>query len=354
MKAMKKILSLFAAVVAVMLSSCSNDDIPVGRPININVDPSTVVSSFIEYTPGEITTLSSNNKLRIRLLVYDENGNRVKSDSAFSEDYTHIKKFSLNLPEGKYITVAITDVVANNGIEFYTLLNTEKLTTTSLSYNSYIGGTAAILGLTTEYIYITPNKQDYNIRVKPAGALVFCGVDNWNDCLNYADPNSTTDRLDIKKYIIYSDKSQSGLTLNSSGEPIYSIKTADLNKECYLWFSATRNTSREYYYNYSFKFPMKNVTIGWAGETSTDRWNLSDQFKVEIEAGKNYYFILDMSDLETEWDELKNGSNAPAMMMKAQESKALMVDNVINFSEQSISMPTNEGKSIKPIDYLKQ
>ena len=162
---MKKYLSILTALIAVLFTSCSNDDIPVMHETVFKVDPSTVISSYLEYNVGDLTSFSSGNKLRIRLLAYDEDGVLVASDESFSNDYTHIQTFNFALPEGNYTTVAITDVVSST-TEFYTLSNQERLNTTTITSTGKIGLQSGILGLTTETHYVSSYTNDINIKVK--------------------------------------------------------------------------------------------------------------------------------------------------------------------------------------------
>ena len=62
---MKKILYSLIAVLAMVMSSCSNDDIEVLHSVNIKVNPSKVISTFTyEYQPGELESFPDGYKLR--------------------------------------------------------------------------------------------------------------------------------------------------------------------------------------------------------------------------------------------------------------------------------------------------
>lgn len=341
---MKKYLSILTALIAVLFTSCSNDDIPVMHETVFKVDPSTVISSYLEYNIGDLTSFSSGNKLRIRLLAYDEDGVLVASDESFSNDYTHIQTFNFALPEGNYTTVAITDVVSST-TEFYTLSNQERLNTTTITSTGKIGLQSGILGLTTETHYVSSYTNDINIKVKPAGALIVYSINNWNACLDYVDKN-TGENVNIESYALLANQVSGDLTLNSVGEPVYSI-TSSTDYD-YLWTLHTRNSNAQGGYGYIFKFPMSNVKLKWVGETFNDKvYSWGDAAVVNIEAGKEYYFELNVDTNEAEWLVLDLSSRKSANLFNTNNSNATLNQN-FNL------MIKDEPVSIKAIDYLKK
>lgn len=341
---MKKYLAIFAVLFTVILSSCSNDDIPVTHTTAFKVDPSTVISSYEEYNVGDLTSLGTSYQLRIRLLVYNDKGVLVASDESFSADYTHIQTFNFNLAEGEYTTVAITDVVGKTSSavgEFYTLSNQEKLNTTTLTYTNYIGGQLAILGLTTENQSISSYSRDINIKVKPAGALIVIHIDDWNACLDYNDNGVP---LNVKTFKLLGNQASSDLTLNSFGEPEYSVKSS--SDYDYIWYTHDRDDKYIGGYGYSFKFPMRNIKLKWVAETASTRYSWGDPAVVDIEAGKEYYFELDVANDEAGWYDLDISTKAPAMIQKA--------DNLLKQNMNYGFKIENNPISVKAINYLKQ
>ena len=344
MKQMKKYLAIFAVLFTVILSSCSNDDIPVSHATTFKVDPSTVISSYEEFNVGDLTSLGSNYQLRIRLLVYNQDGVLVESDETFSSDYTHVQTFSFNLSEGNYTTVAITDVVGKTSSavdEFYTLSDQTRLNTTTLSYTGYIGGALAILGLTTDEQFISSTSREINIKVKPAGSLIVFHIDNWNACLDWNDNGVP---LDVKTYKMLGNQSSSDLTLNSYGEPTYSIRSS--SNYDYIWYTHNRNSDYLGGYGYAFKFPMTNVKLKWVAETASGSYNWGEPAVVDIESGKEYYFELDVENDEAGWYDLGIDAMKTAAMQKFNHKNEQQMNIVLAIED--------EATAIKPINYLKQ
>ena len=342
---MKKTLVALTAVITVMLTSCSNDDLPVYHTTTFKVDPSTVISSYVEYNVGDLTSLYGDYKLRIRLLAYNEEGILVASDEAFSDDYTHIQTFSFDLVDGTYTTVAITDVIlpGTDGIEFYTLANQQRLSTTQVSDAGYIGGAMGILGLSTERRTISSSTGDVTIQVKPAGALIVCEIEDWNACTNFV--NSDGDPIDASSFTLAANQLSSDLSLNSNGDPIFSVNSS--SEYAYRWFAMDRNPQYTRGYGYIFKFPMKNVKLKWQVRDADKTYAWGEPILLDIEIGKEYYFSLDVASDEAGWYDLD---------IEAQRSRAEQhmkrTGNVLRLDFNPAI--ENESLSVKPVDYLKR
>lgn len=350
MKAMKKLLSLFAAVVAVMLSSCSNDDIPVRQPITFKVNPSTVISGFNEYSPGELTVFPTNFMLRVRLLVYNNNGSLVASDTQTFSDYSHIMTSHQTLEEGAYTIVTLTDVITKTDDNFaWILSNEQSLTTLKLTQGEYIRHQLGILGLETKKVNISSSTTDISIDVKPAGALAFVLYGNWNQ---YSD---------VVYYKLITNKLSDNLSLNSEGEPQFSITSASTLK--YRMSRVEWDKNYLGAYRYIFLFPMQNVYYQFACEADDEKtYTLGESALVNIEKGKEYYFSIDVETEETEWlditplaaSELSDATPmGKTMFFEANDFGRLQFENgncrVFDFScDESLT------GTIKPIDYLKQ
>ncbi len=288
---MKKYLAIFAVLFTVILSSCSNDDIPVNQSITFKVNPSTVVSSYQEFQPGELSTLPSGANLRIRLLIYNEAGKLVAEDESYMNDYTHIMSSSFNLAQGVYTAVSCTDVVTDNKtFEYWDLSGKETLSTTTFTDKGYIGGSLKILGLNVTHFSVDSNTKDHNIDVKPAGALAFVWWKNWRRYNN------------VEAFRLYANRSCDNMTLNASGEPTYSVESSNDVSD---WRIASMTYDSEYAggYVYVFLFPVKNMTVQFGASLKDNKYTLFKNAKeiVDIELGREYYFTYDVTSEECEW-----------------------------------------------------
>jgi len=289
MKQMKKYLAIFAVLFTVILSSCSNDDIPVNQSITFKVNPSTVVNCFAEYDAGELTVLPKGYSLRVRLLIYNEAGVLVSSDTQKFNDYSHIMTSPQDLPEGEYTVVTTTDIITSTDENFaWRLSNEENLSTLSIAKSEYIREQWEILGLETTHVSIYPGIKDVNIDVKPAGALAIVFYTNWN---HYSD---------VVKYKLNSDRIADNLTFTSTGEPQYSVKSS--NWTDYRISLATWDSNYIGAYRYIFLFPMQNATFQFKCECDDDKtYLLGEPAKINTERGKEYRFEIDVETDEASW-----------------------------------------------------
>ena len=93
---MKKILYSLIAVLAMVMSSCSNDDIEITRAISVKVNPSGVIAPFTyEINDGELESFSTKYKLRVHTFAYNEKGLLVAQDIQYLKNYASIANCNL-------------------------------------------------------------------------------------------------------------------------------------------------------------------------------------------------------------------------------------------------------------------
>lgn len=298
---MKKFIMYIIAFAAVMLTSCSNEDVPVSKNVTFKINPSTVISSFIEFNAGELSSIGSDQNLRVRLLIYNESGRLQCSDTQYMNDYTHMSSFGFSLPVGVYKAVAITDIVSDNRtFEFWTLTGEDNINTTTITDAGYVGGSSKILGLTVKDIEIGESSgTEYNIDVRPAGALAIVWFKNWNRYTN------------VDSFALYSNRSCDSMTLNSEGNPVYSVEASnDMS-----WRIALMGHDSSYSggYVYVFLFPLQNASMHFGAELNNDRYTLfpGADAVVDIELGREYMFTYDVTSEECEWNVFTNVQGKP-------------------------------------------
>ena len=175
---MKKIVySIVIAVFALMVVACDNEPITITYGVPVKVDPSGVISPFTyEIITGELESFDTENKLRVRLLAYNSEGKLAASDSAFLTNYAAILNSSLQLTEGTYTLIAITDVVehASNRttFEYWKLSNISDINQVKVTDAGYIGGENKIIGIGISTI--SRLISFHSIEVKESTA------DNWD------------------------------------------------------------------------------------------------------------------------------------------------------------------------------
>ncbi|MGN0223639.1 MAG: hypothetical protein ACI4AM_06400 [Muribaculaceae bacterium] len=310
---MKKYIALFAALLALVVSSCSNDDLEVGQAITFKVNPNTVVSPFtkLEYKPGDITSLPSTHILHVGLYIYDATGNLVVSETKDFSDYNHIMTSIQNLHNGSYTAVAVTHV--DSDIKFWSLSGTEKLSTFTMTDGGYIGGPYKILGLSAKKINITSDTKEVAIDVECAGAVARVDINNWN---KYSD---------VESFSLDASQSCDEVVLNNNGELQYSFETSsDFDWYLAKWTYKPEVTGARGYY---FMFPYKNITMTFAAETSDTWYKLGGTLRADIEKNHAYYFIYDVEANENSWNDVTGTSGRPAKS-PALNAETVTLDNM--------------------------
>lgn len=299
---MKKCILILAAIMAVVLSSCSNEDITVKKSITFKVNPNTVISGFKEYNPGDLTVIDSSFELRVQLLIYNENDQLVTKDVQYFNDYAHIMTSTLELNDGEqYKAIAITDIIQRSeDFEYWTVSDKESLKTLRISNTGYIGSQYNILGIANQDIIVSGTNQ-INIDVQPAGSLmivVYDGIKYWSDVSEY--------QLGINRNADY-------VTFETSGNPEWNINASSnfdwriSNITVADWADSPEITT---IYDYVFSLPYGNTNVrfealvssGWLGLTTADSINLG--------RGSEYFIYCDIENQEMYIEQLTAGRSA--------------------------------------------
>lgn len=285
---MKKTLYSLIAILAMVISSCSNDDIEVLHTVNIKVNPSKVISTFTyEYQPGELESFPDTLKLRTRLLAYDAKGALKDSAVQYLTNYGSIASYSLNLEEGDYTLVAITDVVVKKSndvkFEFWHLKNRERLSETKLSDAGNIGEQFKILGIESKKFTIDKTNKECILYPQAVGALCYVVFHNIHQF------------PDVKQYSLEMTKASDFLQFSGNGEWQPSVKNNNGSFDWYLTYTEPEETESYGIYGYYFMLPMPNVNFKFTyDDTNGDTHDLTQKAAVSLEAGVEYGFQIEL------------------------------------------------------------
>lgn len=324
---MKKYLAIFAVLFTVILSSCSNDDIPVSQSITFKVNPSTVVSSLVEAIPGDLSSIH-NGQLYVNLYVYNKAGILVASDIQKFSDYTHIMNSVQNLEEGDYTVVASTHIVRNDGFKCWDFSGEKNLSTFTVKDKGYVGGEKKILGLTAKRVHIKASTKEVFVNVECAGAVALVQVLNWNQYSN------------VKSFSLISNKSCDEVTFDYSGELNYSIVTSNYNFAAesgrgFIMAVWEYNSKYENVYGYTFMFPYTNITMAFAATTNSGSLHLiSEPCIGNIEKGHTYWFACDVTDGETNWSD-ETGRAVSSAPVEALHASNAGTNNLLRFDSKA-------------------
>lgn len=305
---MKKSISILAIALVAILFSCSNDDIKISRTVNFTLNPSTVVEPFVEKyayiltnvlgsNKGELESFNTNYKLRVRLYVYDKNGELIKAASGDFSNYDVKLKESAFLPVGSYTAIAVSDIYRpSDGFEYWALSGQSQLATLKIVDTGYFGDSRTILGVTKQTFIVNDTGLDVNIDIKPAGAL--CLV-LYTNIFTFSD---------VTEYELSVNKFQNSIAFDSNGD--YSISTENHNGKFDWRISSVElaEIDKAVYSSarrWATQLPMNNVGVCFSywTENSTESMQLGKGSTYDIKAGNGYFnwLYLDSSEFETEY-----------------------------------------------------
>lgn len=287
---MKRIFFILTSVLTLVLSSCSNDDIPVSQSTTFKIDPANVIRPFTyEVNPGDLEGIDSENALRVRLLVYNSENVLVQTAIQYLSSYASIMSTSVNLEKGDYTAVVITDVVEKDGDNIswacWELSEESSLTTARITDLGYIGGKAKILGIGSKKISITGEAEEISIDPMPAGA-VLCTV--WSNIHTFSD---------VSMIELETNRSSDYLVMNSDGGYNVAIENDNNNyswRTNYVEPSEYPNSTNVY--GYCFTLPTNNISFRYCITTSSSESLYTNEFSLNIKAGAEYYFEIDLCD----------------------------------------------------------
>lgn len=289
---MKKYIAIISALLAVVLSSCSNDDITIEKATVFKVYTNSVIGDFQEWKAGDLTVINSNYQLRVRLLVYDETGTLVKQDEQFFEDYAHVMTSNLSLSMGeKYKIVAMTDIVRKKDkFEYWELSGEESLKTLKISDTGYIASQNNILGIVTKDVEGGADDQ-INLHVLPAGTLMiiyYQGIFSWSDVTEYQLAlNRSAD------YVTFDNSAQPEWNVNASSSYDWRISHIEVSD-----FEAAN------IYDYVFTLPYGNTNLRYEALTNSGWVVLTNSISLNIGVGSEYFILCDIENQTIQYEQL--------------------------------------------------
>lgn len=293
---MKNYLAIFAVIFTVILSSCSNDDIPVQMGCTVRVNPNTVISGFAEYNPGELTNIPNGYQLRVHLYLYDMSGNKKFSDVQYASDYSHYITFNVDVPIGEYRMLTTTDVVTTDGSrEFWTFSDEENLTRLKITKAAYVAQQRGILGYATQVITVDAGGGLYEIDAKPVGALIFAFVQNMKSM------------ADVVSYELVTNRRCESVQFTSNGVPQPSVESSNtMDWRTVVLDVEDLTGSYTGLYTCYFSLAVNNAKFAWHGITNANKYRvIGDTYICSMAMGEEFEFVLDASAKETSWGQVE-------------------------------------------------
>lgn len=298
----KYILFIVSTIVLAFVSCTSSEDIEINDIQSkyqavFKVNPSTVVEPFTwQHKPGELSTIPSNSKLRIRALIYDNTGKLVYEKVEQFTNYEVLMSFKTELEKGIYTVIAISDVInlENEKVPEYWILskNYSQLNETELTSAGYIGYQRNILGIASQSISVSSTNNEYKIDIKPAGAVVytyFFGIHEYSDIKSYQLDKTQG----VKKGVFDLNGNFKGILENNDNKYNWRMNVIYPQRETSDWG-----------YVINYELPQNNLRLRFAGYTSEKDddpnrkgyWFGEEMHIPTIKAGEQYLVMIDITD----------------------------------------------------------
>lgn len=339
---MKKISYAIMAFTAIAAASCSNDDITVetGKEFTLTIQPNTVVQGVEEFYDGDINNFGDY-ELRVRSLIYNEEGELVDYQIGYFDTYQTTVKFMPRLPKGIYTVLTTTDFVGNRvagenhkySIQFWALKDSLRMQDVYLEDCGYMGGDSKILGTSTAKITVSENGGSATIKPEMAGSLI----------LSYFQ-NIHTKFSGKELYKLSLSTMETSNSVTFDGNDFLNNFTTSNGYNWYLSALTPSDFTTQNVYGYSFLLSTDRCHIAFCAVTQSASGgygteysyycqdsNGNKQSTFRFEKGKEYYATWDLTDISNPlfvpMDEIiGNRARAKGMLKKVNDNVKKMKD----------------------------
>jgi len=295
---MKKYILLIVSAIVFAFTSCtSSEDIEINDiqskyQVAFKINPATVVEPFTwQIEEGELSTIPNGAKLRIKVLIYDANGEIRWDETSELSNYNSLMSFNAELEKGNYTCIAISDVIIpSEDIEFWVLTGEAKLNQAKIQPTGWYGHKYNILGVENQNISVDGTNDEIKIDIKPAGAVLYTlygGVDIYED---------------VQRYILLGTQHVSMAMFDSNGSlmPKLENHNNEYDSSINFYYPEMANDKGNGY-SVSYLLPQSNLRLRFAAETESELLWASGQnaHLPSIKAGEEYYIMMDFSNYES-------------------------------------------------------
>ena len=292
---------MMLVVLAAGFTSCSNDDIPLEEKVTYKtfettfvVDPSGVVEPYrFESYPGHLTVVPSDAQLRIRILIYNLNGDLKDVLENKQSNYQSLWSAKKNLEAGTYLAFAISDVINTNNpdvTEYWNLKDYDKISSAKLIKESYwLGYEKEILGISNFQFSVGSSSSTHSVNLKPAGAACYFSIYGLKKYTNVVNYSLLTDHK--VNYLFWDSSFElkpnkevvSGEGIDGFNEMVGGVDISpDISEDRFTAFFYIFPSKKQYFNYCAFLDDGGAVLLG------------KQVYVDEIKAGEQYYFTIQL------------------------------------------------------------
>lgn len=284
---MKKYIIMMLVVLTAGFTSCSNDDIPVEQDVTyktfettFTIDPSGVIEPFrFESYQGHLSKVPDGAQLRLRLLIYDSNGEIVDLLTNKQSNYQSTWSVKTELQAGSYTALVVSDVINTNNPdvqEYWTLKDYNKINDVKLMKNlDWLGYQKEILGVGHLQFGVQGSNSTVSLDLRPAGAACYFYSENEGDY-----PITFWNMTNMEFKSVFWDSS-------------YNLKVEKEISDSYKYaLGGIELSVGTYAMSFVYLLPSQNQYFAYYCETEDDFFRAGDEMCIsDIKAGEQYFFM---------------------------------------------------------------
>ena len=302
---MMKKLFFLSLIAGFVFTSCTNDDVPVLDGVTVRVDPSTILEPFsYQINAGDLDGVGETQSLRIRLLVYDEDGNLYASEEQNVPNYLASANFNVAVPDDafEYTFVAVSDVVDSDPesvAEYWQISEEQSLQTLRIAYTSaFTYGEQEILGISSAKFR---GGRNITMELQAAGALICTYVSGYKDYSN------------IGSVLVFGEYGNGYFDFSDAFDGLELNAHPDVETQPTLLTVDVPGTTYEATYAYKFLMPQDAFVL-YAGVSDLDSEVIGavSEPSLSLLSGHEYLCLvtlqnagkIDMSFVDVTWESL--------------------------------------------------
>ncbi|MFI3261782.1 MAG: hypothetical protein R3Y26_02615 [Rikenellaceae bacterium] len=301
---MKNIKLLLISLVA--LVSCNkNIEVEITNILNAEVNPGTIISNLVDGSGDDLFTIDNDNEITVGILVFDEVGSYVASNTTTSTNFYNKVNFSIPLETGNYTVVTWACFNFSNGSPVWEISGTQSTSALTFKQGSntigYFSSGLNVLGVSSSNITMD-GSTNKTFSIECVGSLV-----------NFVFYYENNTKINSVLYGAYKE--------NGSYSPKNSDVTYYYNTDGSLMWVNSFDADHDYIGTYSgsfFYLPLNDIKVEWATYDSNQNELNGSTYTFNTQKGecKNIEFNLN-SGTATEIINTKSGTNSNSNLLQS-------------------------------------
>ena len=154
-------------------------------PVTVNVTNSQLVSNITDPYSSQplfpLGAVSNQYQVRTNILVYDNQDELVGEFTVYRSSFNESASYTLELPNGQYTAVAVTDISYNNADNVWKIADQNNLNSLRITFaNQYVADKEGIVAARRQEFVVADNQTAVNLAPAHLGASYVLYFNNFN------------------------------------------------------------------------------------------------------------------------------------------------------------------------------